>query len=356
VVGQVTTLPQTAVAAVATVAAASTFWSEGQSRSRQLTWLEKEFQALQLLVSWPANLLADKAFGPAVAWQRLQQQSGKRMIACQGSTKELQSVVQDLRILGRRLTQANCKVVMVPNDSTDTIFTVPNINRPTWLAQAGDAEQWQEYFTALSTTNHSDAPAFKWFGLSSSGRSFASGPTAPEWLQVLGQHLRPTDILDEDDPSVATDNATEQAILKQQTAFNQALTTGDLSGMLAVCDGKNAGKVTSVVEAGGRLDDWKACLAEGDRPAGMKVADADVTPVTAITAYFTCIEFPAAMEGATLLAVQEWVLCDGMWRLAKHETIPWADRSAAGILICDCRGCVSLVRTAEKRTFGGLLG
>lgn len=375
--GQSLTAPQMALALAGAAFSASAFYRECKSRSKQLTRLEKELKALSLAVRLPTNLLADSPFGAPATIRQLQQRSGMRIVALTGTSLELQAVVQKLSVLGRRLVQASAVVVLIPNDNDSTNPKEAlklDFGRPTWLAQAGAVQEWKDYFKDLSDNNSGKSEEekaallnnkqLKWFGLSASGRSFGSGQgSAPEWLELLGQHLRPVVLLDEDDPPVVrlTDDADhhtkiESIILQQHTAFYQALTNGNLEDMRAVCDPQDAEAVNKVIQAGGRLDEWTTCLAEGNRPAGMKVADADVTVVSQDTAYSTCIEFPTAMQGATLLAVQKWIRRDDKWLLAKHQTIPWADRSAAGTLICDHRGCVSLVRTSEKRTFGGLIG
>jgi hypothetical protein len=368
--GQSLTAPQTALALAGAVFSASAFYRECKSRSKQLNRLEKELKALSLAVRLPTNPLADSPFGAPATIRQLQQRSGTRVVALTGTSSELQAVAQELSVLGRRLVQASAVVVLIPNDSDSKEAALKlGTTRPAWLAQAGAVQEWKDYFEDLTGNSGkseeeqasvSSNKQLKWFGLSASGRSFGSGQgSAPEWLELLGQHLRPVILLDEDDPpsvKLTDDSKIESIILQQHTAFYQALTNGSLEDMRAVCDPVDAEAVNKVTQAGGRLDEWTTCLAEGNKPAGMKVADADVTVVSPDTAYSTCIEFPAAMQGATLLAVQKWILRDNKWLLAKHQTIPWADRSAAGTLICDHRGCVSLVRTPERRTFGGLIG
>jgi hypothetical protein len=372
--GQALTAPQTALALAGAVFSASAFYRECGSRSKQLNRLEKELKALSLGLRLPTNPLADASFGAPSTIRQLQQRSGTRVVALTGTSAELQAVAQELSVLGRRLVQASAVVVLIPNDSESNSKDAAlkfETKRPAWLAQASAVQEWKDYFEDLTGNNSgkseeevkasllSNQP-LKWFGLSASGRSFGSGQgSAPEWLELLGQHLRPVVLLDEDDPpavKLTDDCKIETIILQQHTAFYRALTNGSLEEMRAVCDPVDAEAVNKVTQAGGRLDEWTTCLAEGNKPAGMKVADADVTVVSPDTAYSTCIEFPAAMQGATLLAVQKWIKRDDKWLLAKHQTIPWADRSAAGTLICDHRGCVSLVRTPEKRTFGGLIG
>jgi hypothetical protein len=117
--------------------------------------------------------------------------------------------------------------------------------------------------------------------------------------------------------------------------------------------------VTEVLEAGGRLDVWTSCLEDGARPAGMLTSGRDAVLVSETEAWSTVIEFPLGMDAATLLAVQHWVRASTKepWKLRLHQTIPWTpDNRAQGTLRCDCRGCVALTRSVERRTFGGLIG
>lgn len=119
--------------------------------------------------------------------------------------------------------------------------------------------------------------------------------------------------------------------------------------------------MAKVLNAGGRVDSWKDCLAEGARPEGMEVSNAEVIVVSDTEAYTTVVESPAntGLDSATLLAVQEWTRSSAgeTWQLALHQTIPWdAANKAQGTLRCDCRGCVALTRARERQTFGGLIG
>jgi hypothetical protein len=83
----------------------------------------------------------------------------------------------------------------------------------------------------------------------------------------------------------------------------------------------------------------------------MKVADADVTLVSPDTAYSTCIRIPRAEIQGALLAVKLDPTGD-KWLLAKRQTIPWADRSAAGTLTTS-RGMCQSVRTPEREPSEG---
>ncbi len=116
-----------------------------------------------------------------------------------------------------------------------------------------------------------------------------------------------------------------------------------------------------MILAGGRIDSWKDCLADGARPEGMKFSGADTLIVSDTESYSTVVEFPsnAGVESATLLAVQKWTRTSqkDSWKLDLHQTIPWSpENKAQGTLRCDCRGCVALTRSPERRTFGGIVG
>lgn len=280
-----------------------------------------------------------------------------------------------------------------------------------WLAQADDLPAWQAYFASLtvsgssssSTTNDDDtttAPStLAWFGLSSTGRSFGSGTTVPSWIQILGKSLSPVAVLDESDSndyysgavavskssnndnnsnirSSSSTSSIRQTVLQCQQRFYDALVNGKLSVMQQqVFDTtKTDEAVSQIVQHGGRLDLWDSCLLDEARPVNMKVSGCDCLVVSDREAYTTCIEFPATANGSTLLAVQHWMRLPSndnsnnsnddddddhlwQWKLIQHQTIPWTpDQPASGTLLCDCRGCVSLVRRNERRTFGGLLG
>jgi hypothetical protein len=148
-------------------------------------------------------------------------------------------------------------------------------------------------------------------------------------------------------------------ILRQQKNFYDALTNGKIDAMKDIFDTQAFDdEVSTITGQGGRLDSWEKCLQDGARPAGLKIAGCDFYLVHDKIAYSTCVEFPAISGGSSLLAVQKWKRGENGWKLQQHQTIPWTpDTPAAGTLICDHRGCVSLVRTSnERRLFGGLIG
>lgn len=349
---------QTALSLIGSVISALFFLRECRNRSKQLTRLEKELNALDLPIRIPANAIADQRYQKPTTIAQLQSTSaGSRILAITGSPQQLDDVFQQLSVLGRRLVQASTYVVLVPRQGGNSGYTsiTPKKYYP-WLADVSDPLVWLSYFHTLlgdSKNNSIDEDnTFGWFGLSSSGRSFGSGrdETAVSWLQLMGQHLRPTNILDEDDPSE------NHELISKQHLFYQALTEGRLEEMKELFSDSYDDAVSEVLVQGGRLDSWNTCLKDGNRPEGMKVADGDVCVISESEVWTTAIEFPALIEGATLLAVQKWKLQDKTWKLEKHQTIPWAQQRAAGTLICDCRGCVSLTRGPERRTFGGLIG
>ena len=361
-------LPLTGVAlsVLSGIGCTGLFVRECSRRSKQLTRFEKELNALELPIRLPSNKLADAAFQQAQPLGQLVNKSSQtmRLLAISGTTEQLKSSLLQLRVLGRRLVQASTYLVVVPTDgSSGDDYGLPESARLPFVADPANLNRWREYFSGLATSN-TDASSsndtnneLRWFGISATGRSFASGQgSSPEWLQILGQHLRPTEILDESEPS----QKDEEGVLAQQRVFYKALTEGNLDDMKRIYSPSQAAEVSNVVNEGGRLDEWKSCLVEDARPAGMKMGDADVVVASDTLAYSTIIEFPVTpgLEEATLLAVQTWKRANkhDEWKLELHQTIPWSsDVPAGGILLCDCRGCVALTRGPARRTFGGLV-
>jgi hypothetical protein len=186
---------------------------------------------------------------------------------------------------------------------------------------------------------------------------------SPRVLELLGRQLQPTEPLDESDEAELQEGTpVVKQILDRQKKFYSILTDGsDGHDMRPVFSTKSAVEVDEVVDGGGRIDGWDKCLEPKARPTGMVISGSDAWAASNTLAFSTCVEFPtnAGIVGATLLAVQRWgrETDDGEWKLELHQTIPWSAGSrAGGTLRCDCRGCVALARSSDKRTFGGIIG
>ena len=356
------TLPQTLICIAAGGGSAALFKRECGKRSKQLYRMEKELNAEFLSIRLPTNALADTTFGVPQSFGALRASSSPpRIVAICGTAHQLKESLASLSIFGRRLRQSSAFIVPVPTDgSTLKDWGLSTSIKSPWLADAYDRNMWLTYFDGLSE-EQSSSNQLRWFGLNSNGRSFASGSgDTPQWLEIFGQHLRPTTLLDllDSDASIAADTV---EIIQAQQKFYNALTTGLLKNMTEIYTTEQSPKVTEVVNAGGRLDAWNSCLEEGARPSGMLLSGRDAVLVSETEAWSTIIEFPVAngIDTATLLAVQLWVRSSATepWKLSLHQTIPWTtENRAQGTLRCDCRGCVALTRSIEKRTFGGLIG
>lgn len=355
------TLEQTIFSIATGFGAVGLFVRECGKRSKQLYRMEKELNAEYLQLRLPTNALADKAFGTPQTFGSLRSSAiPPRILAVCGNEQQLKESLSSLYIYGRRLRQASAYIVPVPTDGSTAKDWGLQSQKPPWLADAYDPQIWLDYFDGLSE-KQSSSNQLRWFGLNSNGRSFASGSgEAPQWLELFGQHLRPTVLLDPEDGDDVSGTETYE-ILNAQQEFYTALTSGQLDTMTSIYASKQSPRVTEVINAGGRLDAWKSCLEEGSRPKGMVTSGRDAVLVSEREAWSTVIEFPAAdgINMVTLLAVQQWVRSSSKesWKLLLHQTIPWtSENRAQGVLRCDCRGCVALTKSVEKRTFGGLIG
>ncbi|KAL3790478.1 hypothetical protein HJC23_012034 [Cyclotella cryptica] len=367
VTGEVPTLSSSIGAAGAGVACAFLFWRERSRRSNQLKRMEKELNAGSLEVRLPVNT-AISSVRPVVCLKDLR--GKRRVLAIQGSKEQLQSsgVLTLLCVLRRRLIQSQTLVVLLPtdatNEKTDLGLDPSQIGDAMWLSDPIYLYQWEEYFHELVENSDSN---LAWFALNFNGRSIASGlGEPPRLLELLGQQLQPTEILQEMDEAELQEGIQTQIarqILESQRQFYKILTDcDDETKMQSICNEKAATEVDEVLTRGGRIDSWSSCLDPRARPSGMVISGSDVFVASDTLAYSTCIEHPsnAGIEGATLLAVQRWGRESNMtddWKLELHQTIPWSCGSrAGGTLRCDFRGCVALARTPDSRTFGGLIG
>jgi hypothetical protein len=249
--------------AVGAVSFAGLFVRECSRRTKQLTRIEKELNSEMLPIRLPANALSDKAFSRAVTLKELRSAPSSsvvppRILALCGTKTELQQALRGLAVLGRRLRQASVYVVPVSTEgsrASDWELPSPSgTSKLSWLADASDRIVWLDFFDGLSSSVVSEkndeaksTPSFRWFGLTSGGQSFGSGEgESPVWLQVLGQHLRPTELLDPTDKSIGADEVDTAKLLSAQTEFYQALTKGDLLGMNAIFSNVSVSQVTEV--------------------------------------------------------------------------------------------------------------
>ena len=231
VTGEVPTLMNELGVMGAGVVSAGLFWRERSRRSNQLKRMEKELNAGELRVRLPVNK-GISSVRPEVALKELK--SKRRIVAVRGSIEQLQSsgVLSMLCVLRRRLVQSQTLVVLIPTDGTisrtDWGLNDYQIGDALWLGDPFNLEEWNDYFSEL-VENPSDELA--WFALNFNGRSIASGLSEPpKLLELLGQQLQPTEILDEtDEPELVEGSKTTIAvqILEKQRQFYNVLTDSD---------------------------------------------------------------------------------------------------------------------------------
>jgi hypothetical protein len=227
--------PATVASILAAVASTALLVRECTSRTKQLTRIEKELNAELLPIRLPTNALADMRFTKAATLKDLKGLSNPpRIIAMSGTKEKISQALKGLTIFGRRLRQASVYVIAISTDGSKASDWQLSTTNPIWMADSYQDSVWQTYFDELLETNDgSSKPSFRWFGLNSSGRSFGSGDEEiPQWLEVLGQHLRPTQLLDESDAS--SKKADVATLLAAQEKFYSTLTTGNLETMTEV--------------------------------------------------------------------------------------------------------------------------
>ena len=359
VLGEDLSLPGTAASVLGSIGSFALFFRECGRRGKQLERIEKEMNAEFLPVRLPNNRFAERPYGPAV--QLTQIRGKKRIIALCGNKDQLKTALMEVRVFRNRLFQAAAIVIPVPTDGSsvsDWGISKEEIASSQFLGKADNVQAWVQYFNELSQGDQGDEKLV-WFGLNNNGRSFASGAgDSPRLVEVLGQNLRPVEILLEADEAVKM-TPEDDAVLSAQKKFYSALTTGDREVMASVFTKDQATEVSEVIGSGGRIDNWDACLEDGARPEDMQISGSDALIVSPEVAYSTAVEFPSntGVDSATLLAVQRWQKEGDEWKLYLHQTIPWSpDSKAGGTLLCSCNGCVALTRAKDKRTFGGIVG
>ena len=293
VIGEQATIQSIIVSVLAGVGSFGLFIKECQSRLNQLSRIEKEMNAEYLQVSLSTtNKLNPKLFqegstSPTSSSDNSSLKSlrgKKRVVAICGTTNELKSVMESFRVFRRRLQQSNSIVVPVPTD-LNTIeqrnnnshgekwwsmlgITESEIRSCQWLGQPNDISSWKEYFTNLvddansaqEGDNGSSGSSLVWFGLNYNGRSFASGSgiqNSPLVLQILGQNLRPIEILDESDECEMINPANKDVdvnvvneIMDCQKEFYSALTEGDLDRMNTIHMDSKTNEVSEVRHSG----------------------------------------------------------------------------------------------------------
>jgi len=366
VTGELPTALSSVGAAAAGVGCGALFNRERSRRSNQLNRMEKELNAESLEVKLPVNK-AITSMRPTATLKQLK--SKRRIVALRGNKDQFTEVMDMLCSLRRRFVQSQTLLVLVPTDGStkeEWGWDDKQMGDSLWLADATNIGQFLDYFQELlgSDERVSNDNELAWFALNFKGRSIASGlGEAPKILELMGQQLQPMELIDDTDAAVVpADMPVANEILECQKKFYNVLTsTGDLEAMKAIFTDGKMQEVNEVIGAGGRIDGWFECLKPDARPANMVIADQDIFVSSPTLAYSTCVEFPpnAGIDGATLLASQRWVreTANDEWKLELHQTIPWAAGTrAGGTLRCDCRGCVALTSSQEKRTFGGLIG
>lgn len=221
-------------------------YRECNRRAKQLKRIEKELNSELLEVRLPTNPLADRPYTKPVTLKALRALSNPpRIIALSGTSDRLEEALKGLSMLGRRLQQARVFVVIVPTDGSkpSDFEALGPVSPKSWLVEASDQSAWQDYFRSLSADDDAPIPSFQWFGLNSSGKSFGSGQDIPLWLQVLGQHLRPIEFLDESDLAAEKIDAT---LLTSLNSFYDALTTGSLENINDIFSKQTSSQVSEV--------------------------------------------------------------------------------------------------------------
>jgi hypothetical protein len=229
---------------LAGLASVGLFVRECGKRSKQLARIEKELNAEYLQVRLPSNALASMPYRRPQSLLTLKRSSSPpRIIAVCGTASQLEKALMLLRVLGKRLKQSSTFVVAVPVDASKRSDWGISKGAYPWLAEAYDIDEWTAYFDYLLEGSNS----FRWFGLNSNGRSFGSGSgESPQWLQVLGQHLRPTEMLDEQDDNAISADKEEASIVECQKKFYTALTTGDQEVISALYSCEQSSLVSEV--------------------------------------------------------------------------------------------------------------
>jgi hypothetical protein len=253
--------PLTLPGRVATVAVSLLFGGlfvrECKKRSNQLNRIEKELNAEGLPIRLPANALSDQRYTKPMVLKQLRSSKSipPRILALYGEDEKLKDALKGLWALGKRLQQASVYVVCIPTASSsfqayEWVLEQRNSMDKTipWLADSYDDKVWRSYFKELTPADTAN-PAFLWFGLNSNGRSIGSGANeVPMWLQLLGQHFRPTmdDFELMDAPTTSSSEGGEAALSRSVKHFYAALTTGNKEAMDGALSKTESSQVSEV--------------------------------------------------------------------------------------------------------------
>ena len=182
--------PATIATVALSIGSGGLFVQECTKRANKLTRIEKELNTESLPIRLPTNPFSDSPFSKAVTLKVVQNlKSPPRIIALCGNKSKLSEALSSLAIYRNRLSQASVYVVAVPTDgSTSKDWQVLDSSvYKTWLADSYQPQAWLDYFRGLVDDETSTNFDFRWFGLTSGGRSFGSGDGDIRIIQLMGQ-------------------------------------------------------------------------------------------------------------------------------------------------------------------------
>ena len=183
-------IPATVATVALSIGSGGLFVQECTKRANKLTRIEKELNTESLPIRLPTNPFSDTPFSKAVTLKVVQNlKSPPRIIALCGNKSKLSEALSSLAIYRNRLSQASVYVVAVPTDgSTSKDWQVLDSSfYKTWLADSYQPQAWLDYFRGLVDDETSTNFDFRWFGLTSGGRSFGSGDGEIRIIQLMGQ-------------------------------------------------------------------------------------------------------------------------------------------------------------------------
>jgi len=326
------------------------FLRERSRRTAQLVRMDRECAISDLGVAY-----TDGMTGAVTKTEVRKLREKLRLLVVYADKETLRKTIVEAAVYRRRFVQSEVAFLAVSSDgSTKAEWGVPKNARGGWLWEPTAPQEWREYLEEILATKKDATGKGAWLTLNKKGRSRGSGLGAPRYDELLGSRLPPTqDVSKEDSPNFSD---LDGSVLQAQSAFYEALTTGDETAMASIWDTHEDSDVEEFVTLGGRLDPWQSQLRDGARPEKMEISSRDVLVLDCgAEAWSTCLESPALSPG-TLLATQQWVT-DGLkedgttaWKLRAHRTIPFSvNAGALATLRCDRRGCVAGIRELDKQ-------